>query len=165
VIRTDLKQFVPSILSGPTRVPDTLSVCDRLAILTEIARIGSQLVEVWAVANSFAGPNQTADILAFVQTLPFLPDPEGEWYQGALYTAFNGGDCEDLVSLLVAMYESVGIKSEIIWLEQRNRPLNHVSCRVLSGGRMQWAEPSIKGARIGENPYDALSRTRDGKAM
>lgn len=109
----------------------------------------------------------------------YTPDPAGEEvFQTVLWTlggecgrsvspianARKGcGDCEDLASLLVALCMVVGLRARVVWMEQPGSPLNHVSVQVCvdpSRGDdcWLWLDATLPGARLGENPYDALAR-------
>jgi len=109
----------------------------------------------------------------------YAPDPAGEEVlQTVLWTLGGeggrtvspitnapkgGGDCEDLASLLVALCMVVGLRARVVWMEQPGSPLNHVSAQVCvdpSRGDdcWLWLDATLPGARLGENPYDALAR-------
>jgi len=118
--------------------------------------------------DSISAFDKAQAILTFVQQdVGYVPDPDGEWYQGVRYTLEHGGDCEDMAVLFVAMAACVDIQAKLIWLEQPKARLNHVTTKVLvndpgglfrkSSGDSQWmwAEPTIRKAKVGQHPYDA----------
>lgn len=163
-----LRKYVPTYMAKPFHIPDEIPECDRLAILTTCFQESSKNPEIIRIANGLyklkagMGPQS---LLGFVQKIAFYPDPPGEWYQGVGYTLRRGGDCEDLASLLCAMYAAVGMDTRLVWLTQEGMPLNHITSQVYVEDDWQWSEPSIKGAKLGENPYAALVRTKDNKAI
>lgn len=98
--------------------------------------------------------------LAAVQKVPYVPGPIGEeWMQGATYTLVHGGECKALSVLLCAVLRARGVPCEIVWITQTGKPINHVTVVVMNGNNQYWADPSVKGARLGESPYDAVRRT------
>jgi hypothetical protein len=168
----------------PYRVSDYLSPEERVNLLTRIARSAAghavvcqaaqQAVRKYAdvsgsrLGESLSKRKMAQALLSFVQRdVGYVPDPEGEWYQGVRYTLEHGGDCEDMAVLLVAMAACLGIRGKLIWLEQPRAKLNHVTAKlyVEDGGSLfrrpsgqmlwEWAEPTIAKARIGQHPYDA----------
>jgi transglutaminase-like putative cysteine protease len=149
---------------GPWSVPGTATTGERMAALGALAERGRRDPAVRARAATFAGdaPARAAAALAFVQTRPFRADPPGgDTYQTAAYTLAHGGDCEDLCVLLAALLALAGVESRLVWLEQGGAPQAHVSVQVrFDGGAWRWAEPSVPGAALGEDPYAAAIRTR-----
>jgi transglutaminase-like putative cysteine protease len=165
--------------SRPFRIADTTPPATRERWLNQMAEAGRRSTAVCEVAALLA---QAVDaelaqpsvrsaytrqellaqrLLDFVQNqVGYVPDPPGEWYQGALYTLGWGGDCEDLSVLLVSLARCVGLKARVKWLDQPGYRLNHVSALMVIDGREQWAEASVSGARLGEHPWDAASRVK-----
>jgi len=179
---------------APYQVSDMLSPQERVDILTAMAIAGSRSRDVCAAASSAVSKymkqpvvsdpavKQEAQVNALLEFLQkdvgYVDDPEGEWYQGPLYTLAHGGDCEDLASLLLSMCDCLGIASRLVWMEQPKSKLNHVTAQVLlspSGGvqknlhwewwanqakneNWRWAETTISSARVGMHPYDAANR-------
>jgi len=168
----------------PYRVSDYLSPEDRVELLTRIAKSAAGKAVVCQAAQQaiqkYASVSGTRmgeplskrkiaqAILTFVQNdVGYVPDPDGEWYQGVRYTLEHGGDCEDMAVLLVAMAACVDIRGKLIWLEQPKARLNHVTAKVFveDGGSFfrkpsgkllwEWAEPTISKAKVGQHPYDA----------
>jgi len=168
----------------PYRVSDYLSPQERVNLLTMIARSAAGKAIVCKAATDAV--RKYADVsgvgagdplpkrkiaqalLTYVQTdVGYVPDPDGEWYQGVRYTLEHGGDCEDMAVLLVAMAACLDIRGKLLWLEQPKAKLNHVTAKLFvedggslfrkSSGQMvwQWAEPTITKAKIGQHPYDA----------
>jgi hypothetical protein len=77
------------------------------------------------------------------------------------------GDCEDMAEVFVALVRATGREAFVRWLDQPGLPQNHVAaavCPSAQGGAMfapggcWWAEATLPGAAIGEDPYDALRR-------
>ncbi len=100
------------------------------------------------------------EALRAVQSLPYVPDRDGqEWFQSADYTLRHGGDCDDLVIALVALDRALGLRAEPYWITQHGQDINHVTSRVAIDGQWLWSEPSIRGAMLGESPYEAAQRT------
>lgn len=168
----------------PYRVSDYLSASDRVRLLTAMARNAAGKAIVCAAAQEAISKYLSVDgtrmgepvsdrkvaqaLLTYVQKdVGYREDPEGEWYQGVKFTLENGGDCEDMAALFVAMAACVGIRAKLVWLEQPKARLNHVTAKVYvpsSKGMIfkeegprewQWAEPTIASAKIGQHPYDA----------
>jgi transglutaminase-like putative cysteine protease len=159
---------------APYRVPDTLSPEMRVRILTAMARAGADSPEVCAAADraierylpSSFSPDEADEealanaLLAYVQNdVGYKDDPQGEWYQGPIYTLTNGGDCEDLSALFASMCNCIGVQSRVVWIDQPGAKLNHVSAQVLIPERgWQYAETTIASAKVGEHPYAAAKK-------
>lgn len=175
----------------PYRVPDTLSPEMRVRILTAIARAAERSKTICGAAKqalsmylpagfSLAEADDEAkanSLLRFVQKdIGYKDDPQGEWYQGPIYTLTNGGDCEDLSTLFCAMCGCLGIESRVVWMDQPGAKLNHVTAQVLvspkrwrsaeitrpssgsQGSSWKWAETTIESAKVGDHPYDAAKK-------
>lgn len=109
-------------------------------------------------------------LLDYVQSLGYRSDPPGqEWYQGVWWTILHGGDCEDLSVAFVSLARCAGLDAALFWITQKGASLNHVSAMVtiggkrlsatwVVGGRYFWAEGTVNGAKIGENPLQAAQR-------
>ena len=172
----------------PYRVSDSTPEVERVALLDTRVEEGlaDGLVcrAAWLVLEGELGVARTQDLLArqrrgapmlradttavttallrYVQReVGYRPDPEGEWHQGSVYTLAHGGDCEDLAVLLVAMLRCVGLGAAVVWYTvPPPAVLNHVTVRVdLGDGAGVFAEPSVYGAFLGEDPWDAATRT------
>jgi transglutaminase-like putative cysteine protease len=164
----------------PFNVPLTTTACERLAILEEllgeawrgsaaVARLGR------ALQQGRRAPRRelAARALRLVQALPYVPDPAGEeWFQPVDWTLRHGGDCEDLASALVAVAGAAGVPARLVWIDQPGQKLNHVSAQlwVLERDPVEdgdprphdgwaWAEASVRGAALAEDPYRAAKRT------
>ncbi len=159
------------------RVSDETPVCDRVAIMEQLALESAQLPSVKALAASVLerakalapfSPVKTGDwqqrilateALRAVQSVQYVSAPEGEeWMQRGDYTLQNGGECKALSVLLCAICRILGVKSEILWITQTGRPINHVAARIFLDGEWFWADGSVRGAMLGESPYDAIKR-------
>lgn len=130
----------------------------------ELAREGAKLPEVRALASQLArgragAQSYCARALAYVQALPYVPDPAGqEWFSPVAYAMRHGGDCDDKVPVLIALALAAGIDGRPEWLSQPGQPQNHVTALLRCGHGWQWAETILPGARLGEHPYQALAR-------
>jgi transglutaminase-like putative cysteine protease len=153
--------------SKPYRIPDTTQADDRLRMLDILVHLTMQQPAVQGIAQTLGeGLNTETEravaVLNYVQNLGYIPDPPGEWYQSGLYTIASrgkAGDCEDLAVLTVALLRLLGIDAWVWWLFQPGAALNHVTARANVDGKTQWAESSVRGAMLGENPYRAAART------
>lgn len=112
-----------------------------------------------AVGNATSERDRAAAALRAAQSVGYHPDPPGEWYQFPMFTMTYGGDCEDLVALLIAICMVAGLQAEPRWLDQPGSPLNHITSVVLVDDKWLWADPTVVGARLGEHPYAAFNRT------
>ena len=116
-----------------------------------------------------------------VQSLPYVEDAAGsDSLRDPDETIAEGGDCEDLAALLVALARcgarllALRVSACVVWIAQPKWPTDHVSAWVssglcdLRGARVieqgteppawaWWAECSVRAAR-GESPYAALAR-------
>lgn len=114
-------------------------------------------------AIELAGPDPTLIDLAhaalrLAQRAGYQRDEAGELFQPVRYTIEHGGDCEDLAALFVALARALGLTAELIWIEQPDRPLDHVVAQVQIDGAWYWADASVCGAKVGESPYAAMDR-------
>ena len=102
-----------------------------------------------------------AECLLAVQHLEYHQHPDdntgSDLFQRVDYTITHGGNCEDLASVLVALYANLRLLSQALWIPQPDRPLNHVSVQVRVGNHWEWADPTVNAA-FGESPYDAIPR-------
>lgn len=152
---------------APYRIPDETSIPDRLVILNQLidaAWDDPDVVRMVATirrslpANASVRQRAQAALTA-AQSRAYVPDPAGEeWFQSPGYTARFGGDCEDLASLFVLLARKLGLDARLVWITQPKQELNHVTAVVAYCGDWRWADASMRGARLGENPYDAVAR-------
>ncbi len=144
---------------------------------------------VWVTLGTGPDPVTALERLLGVVRMcaPFQPDPLGaDGWRAALRTFIEGGDCEDLSVLLVAFVRAarsiyrLPVYARLVWIRQPGRTLDHVTTEVAispealdespvmvtADGPLdprtpwQWAEPSVPGARLGEDPYAALLRAK-----
>lgn len=109
---------------------------------------------------------KAAAVLRYIQDhVPYRQDKEGEWYAGPVWTLQNGGDCTTMAPVLVAMLAAMGVPSQLVWINQPGFQMNHFACRVLLNGRLFWADPSLRGARLGEAPDAAAHRLSMGSVL
>ena len=145
--------------ADPFRLADTVPVCDRVrllealaATLPESARTGEWHRRLLALEG-----------LRAVQSLEYVPNTaREEWLQSVGRTLrTRRGECKALSTTLVALYRALGLRPRVVWVDQPGAPLNHVTAKVWIDGGWLWAEPSVRGAMLGESPYDALARAGD----
>lgn len=152
--------------SAPFRIVPDETAEDRVRIIRMLASRGAAapiVRRLAALARHRAGPDAgpralATEALRVTQRAGYVPAVDPYLFQSAAYTALNGGDCEDLTPLLAAILAALGIASEVVWLSQPDRTLNHVVLQVAIDGEWLWADPSVCGARLGEDPYDAIER-------
>lgn len=115
--------------------------------------------------------------LALVQSLPWFDDAgTAEVYQRARTTLARGGTCHDKSELLVALLLRLGIATaKVVWVDQDDAPQNHVAVQLVVDG--QWcyagqchsgwcyAETTVAGARVCEDPYDAERRLDGARTL
>jgi hypothetical protein len=143
--------------AAPWRIPDQWTPKERVRGLEAIAQDGSRDPSLILLARDLVLPER---MLAWVQYRGYKRDPvPGDWWQGIGWTARNGGDCEDLAALFVALARAGGLRARVVWINQPGQPLNHVSAQLMGAdGRWMWAETSIEDAKLGESPYQAAER-------
>lgn len=96
----------------------------------------------------------------FAQYRPDPPGPDVVFTPGETLT--RGGDCEDLSILLGAVLRAVGVPFRIVWLDRSETgyPQSHVTLECQDeDGLWKYAEASIPGARLGEEPLRAADRS------
>lgn len=159
-------------------VHSTTPVCERIDLLQDLAVAGSgspaiqalsQIVlnrvhPIAARATRHVGEWYqwliAEEALKEAHKLPYVADPPTEdCYRHVELTAKQGGECKALNIFLVALLLRLGIRAEVVWIDQPGRPLNHVTSLVWLDDQPLWADASIAGARLGESPYEALQRT------
>lgn len=139
--------------------------CQKFA---EAARQNQQMAAAMRNQDWFARM-LALEALRTVQSLPYVHDPVNEeWLQTANFTLTgnggkpHGGDCKDLSVLLVAIERILGLRAEPYWITQNGQSINHVTARVWLDGRWFWQDGSIRGAMLGESPYEAEERLQTG---
>lgn len=150
------------------RVPDSWSHEKRLSTALRLARADlyhGDLMRLREGVERLPLASRAEVLLSRVQQLGYRPDPQGEWLQTGRETASRGGDCEDLSALFVALCGAAGVVARMVWISQRHAPQDHVAAQVLLDGRWRWADASIRGARLGESPYEAAARLGDAPAL
>lgn len=152
------------IPAGLWRVPDSWTPQQRLERALYLARWDIDSPELEALARPAAEfateQGRAAAVLASVQALPFVRDAAGEWIARGAYTAVHGGDCLRLAPLLVAVAQRAGLRGELLWLRPDDPAVteDHATARLWVDDSWWWAEATIKGARLGENPWAASER-------
>lgn len=147
---------MPPTQTASSCAPVTGSPSQKLAVFTRYADEWSQTQLVREMASG-----RTIDqLLTTVQALPYHPDPPGlDLVCSVSDMVAYGGDCEDRAILFSALAAANGYRVQIVWDEQAGAPEDHVTCRLMLGGKWLWADPTVVGARIGEHPQDAARRT------
>lgn len=179
----------PSI---PFRIDDATPICERVRIMQDLSAQGSSDPKVRAMASVIAtrAAAKCADFekgatdpetrqvlttqdwrrrllaletLRAVQSLPYVKDPvDEEWMQCSAWTIDHGGDCKDSSVLLSSLARALGMRAEPYWVTQTGQQINHVTGRVWIEGQPLWADGSIRGAMLGESPYEAEPRLESG---
>ena len=102
------------------------------------------------------------ECLRAAQSVAYVAERSGrDCYQGVAWTIAHGGECKAKTVLFVALCRAVGLKACPIWLTQTGASLNHVLALVWvdgPGSKPLWADASIRGAMLGESPYEAVPR-------
>lgn len=132
---------------------DTASKTEALAAL---ASRWSRLPSVQKLATG----RSLALLLSTVQLLPYVPDasPGVDDVCDPAVILSRGGDCEDRAALFAALARAAGYRAELVWQSQE-ADQDHVTVRVWIDGAWRWADPTVPGAAIGEEPHDAARRT------
>lgn len=144
---------------------------ERVPILNELALRGAEDPDVQRVTReAIRGLQSDREIaealLRRVHAVPFWAyPPKLECFAPAGKVLERGGDCDNLSVLYAASCLYAGIPASVVWINQPKSKLNHVTAVVFLDGEWQWADPSIKGARIGETPYEAAHRTGNGAPL
>lgn len=162
------------------------AVCDRRVRIVDgsprerilhFSRLAAEGAEEWDVIQAErritrgieGARGRAGALLAFVQSLPYWPDPPGikDYISRPCQVLTIGGDCEDLATLLVSLWVASDLGGRLVWMPQGGDQ-DHVAPQVLLPVRgWTWAEPTVEGARLGEAPRRAAARlgaarTRDG---
>lgn len=102
-----------------------------------------------------------AGIVEAIQRLPsfqFAPEAGTDLYQGAVRTLREGGNCTAKTILGMSAAMSLEIPTRIGWLPQQGVGWDHVAPLYAVGGRLEWGETLLIGARLGEHPNAAKQR-------
>lgn len=146
------------------------SVEQRLEIYRAMAIDGAVSPEVQRFAARVAdnarrsGGSLAAGALAAIQNeIGYEPDPPGpdRVFSPVEVLTLRRADCEDLSILLCSVLRALGVAWRIIWLDRSSTgyPQSHVTVEVDEGNGWQYAEASIPGARLGEEPMAAAARS------
>jgi transglutaminase-like putative cysteine protease len=155
----------------PWCVPDTTDECYRITLINRIANEGMQREPVQKIAHlaktrallASGGvpsvPVTAIEVLRAVQSIPYVdPNHDKECLQRTDYTIANGGECKALSAVLVAVARLAGLQADPVWVTQTGLPMNHVTSVIYIDGIPEWADASVRGAALGENPWEAVSR-------
>lgn len=138
---------------------------ERVRAFTVYARVGVGGVQWLAdsIASAASGPADAVQrALDYCHALPHVADPTGpaDWVADPCAVAVVGGDCDDLCVLLLALLFGMRVAGKIVWMPLPAQAQDHVVCQAFIGGRWLWADPFVRGARLGEHPGEAAYRLR-----
>ncbi len=134
------------VLSGA--VPLLARKAARAALDPWVKRLAFELV------GDAQGLDAAARLLSAVQGRVRFEPERGEVFRSPRATWERGaGDCDDSATLLAALASAAGLPAELVPMGAGGAP-THVVARILG----QWAETTLRGARLGEHPGAALSR-------
>lgn len=150
----------------PFVIDDAIEPAARVAVMRFVAERGAHAPIARRLAELVrhrAGPGASpykvaSEALRVAQRAGYVRADEPEYFRPVAYTAVHGGDCEDLTPLLAAIATNLGIPWHIEWIDQPEQALNHVALKLRVDGAWLWADPSVCGARLGEDPYAAIER-------
>jgi hypothetical protein len=116
----------------------------------------------WGCARVLA-----CECLLAAQSVPYVAGPSGvDQYQPVAWTLAHGGECKAKAVLFAALARRLGLDAWPEWITQDGQPLNHaVGVVRLDPPRPMWADGSIRGAALGESPYEALTHADDAHAV
>ncbi len=127
----------------------------KVAQLTALAARWSQT----SVVRTMGAGRSLALLLSTVQLLPYTDDPtDTDRVCDPDEVIRVGGDCEDRAVLFAALCKVIGVRVVIVWQAQNGAAQDHVTTKVWVNGVWTWADPTVPGARIGEEPHDAVAR-------
>lgn len=122
----------------------------------------TELASDWSTRNvvrSMAAGRSLELLLSAVQLLPYTTDPSGaDVVCDPDEVIAKGGDCEDRATLFAALAKAAGYRAVIVWQSQDGAAEDHVTTKVWVNGAWRWADPTVPGATIGEEPHDAVER-------
>lgn len=158
---------------GSLCVPSSADPGQRAEIMEAHVRDALSSPAVRAAADGCRGAIGVASqrdiatrVLRRVQAAGYRDDPPGcDRYAPVEFTLRNGGDCDDLAPAVAALAILCGLQARFVYLSQPRSPLDHVTVKVLVDGEWLWAEPTLRGARLGEHPYDAARRIGDARPL
>lgn len=149
-------------------MPDSTPTAARVRLLETLADEDAASPPLRALAARLpARPRERAGLaLLLAQRAPFTADPSGEWFQSAPWTVAHGGDCDDHAEFFVALARAAGLRARVVHLPQPTAQEDHWTAQVSFDpaevpdalARWEWAEPSVVGAVLGEDPYLAADR-------
>lgn len=155
----------------PWCVPTTTDECYRITLIDRIANDGIQREAVRKIARLAqtramlaaggvrSDPLLAIEVLRAVQSIPYVdPGNELECLQRTDYTIAHGGECKALAGVLVAVARSIGLDATPVWITQTGLPMNHVTSVIEINGKPEWADASVRGAALGEDPWSAVTR-------
>lgn len=138
---------------------------ERILAFSAMAKSGADEWDVMRVARDVAWGLRSDEararaLMEFVQRLPYWPDPPGtkDFIAQPCRVLVIGGDCEDLATLLVALWVASGLTGRLVWIVQEGDQ-DHVAPEVYLPARgWLWGETTVRGARLGEYPKQAAAR-------
>lgn len=162
-------------MRGPYAIDDNTPECDRRALIEREALYGIRDAMVFFPDTSKMSEVNAAKVILFcVQQLPFIENPlDKDIYIPVKDTVRMGGDCKAKTALLLSGLWSRGIRAQALWVNQNGFPINHVFAALtfdppeISDEDASWilADASIRGALLGESPYDAAKRLEDFRSI
>lgn len=136
-----------------------------------IAEAGAGSSAVRARANELrrrSDADTARAVLAYVQTLPYFPDPTGlggDFVRAPCETLSTGGDCDCLMVLCGALDHALELRWRFAWIMQPSSAQDHVVAQAWCMGRWCWQEVTIPGAELGEATGDAVRRLGYGERV
>lgn len=154
--------------TAPFVVPDSWTRSDRDAWLERSVVIGAAWLRATLPRDLVADllrqscEERARWALTRAQRIVYTPDPDGgrvEQFSPVQWTvAHLQGDCEDSASALRAYATVAGVLSRFALQPYADAPIDHETAMVFCDGRWLWADASIPGARLGEEPGAAAAR-------
>lgn len=146
----------------------------RLELYRSLAIDGASHPDVARVAAFLRAPRPQRELarsaLEYVQrSIAFEIDPPGPdlVFSPAETLARRRADCEDLSILLGSIARALGVPFRIVWIDRGETGYrqSHVTTELYVDGGWLYAEPSVPGAALGEEPIAAARRARMTKRM
>lgn len=135
----------------------------KVGLLAALAEWDSKRPNVLELARQLAadtegGPEEVARSIHewLLDEVRFATEPR-ELFRSTERTLVDRyGDCDDASRALLALYRAAGLRAGLATLGD---PPHHVAVVVRLGKRWLWAEPTVRGAQLGEHPRAAIRRT------
>ena len=101
-----------------------------------------------------------ACVMRRLQSIPYRADPPGSdpiLPVREVLLGCSACDCEDRTAAVVAALRLLGYVAWPVYIEQPRAPQDHVTARVMVGGRVLWCDTTV-AAELGEHPFTAAER-------